>query len=87
MDDQFVTTCLLIYHWSVDNNFVTGVGIYKRKILRQKERKHAFDQEKKLDSRKKERKHVFDQEKRKKQERRKKTSFRPFFNNLQVCDY
>ena len=33
------------------------VGIHKRKILREKVRKHAIDQEKKIDSRKKEGKH------------------------------
>ena len=38
------------------------VGIYKRKILRKKEGKHAFDQEK---SKIKNIKHVFDQEKEK----------------------
>ena len=38
-------------------------GNSKGKILRKKDRKHTFDQEKKKDSRKKERKHANDQEK------------------------
>ena len=71
VDDQFVTTCLLIYHWSVDNNFVTGVGIYKRKILRQKERKHAFDQQKSKILEKKKGNTLSTKKK------RKKTCFRP----------
>ena len=42
------------------------VGIYKRKILRKEERKHAFDQEKsKIQEKKKGRKHAFDYEKKK----------------------
>ena len=50
------------------------VGIYRSKILRKKERKHAFDQEKsKIQEKKKGRKHAFDYEKKK----RKITRFRP----------
>ena len=36
----------------------------KEKILREKERKHAFEQEKKVRFKKKERKYVFDKEQR-----------------------
>ena len=39
------------------------MGIHKRKILRKKERKHTFDQEKSQDSRKQERKQDLYQEK------------------------
>ena len=38
------------------------VAIHKRKIFREKVRKHAFDQEKMDDSRKEKRKHAHDQD-------------------------
>ena len=41
----------------------TGMEIYKRNILGEKVRKHAFDQEKKVISKEKGRKHELDQEK------------------------
>ena len=41
------------------------VAIHKRKIFREKVRKHAFDQEKMDDSRKKDRKQEVDQENKK----------------------
>ena len=57
------------------------MGIYNRKILRQKERKHAFDQQKSKILEKKERKHAFDQKKgtleEKKKENKRETRFRP----------
>ena len=63
----FCPTCILTRKGIV--GYHTEVRIYKRKILRKKERNHAFDQEKtkenKILTNKKERKQDLDQEKQK----------------------
>ena len=57
---------------------LTEVAIYKRKISRKKERIHAFDQEKKKDSRNNERKQDLNEKKKENKMSTKKKSFKIF---------